>query len=106
MITKCQSAKPAITLNIRSNRFMQIGRTKLGPTAGRDPQFRVADLPQEEIADSHFTRRSDQQIWIGTTGRVQMRGNCLFGDLLRARFGRWTLRAMPRTASTTSARPP
>src|SRR5439155_20656305 len=49
-----QTAEPAIAGGIIAQGVEQIGRAEFGPAFLRDPYFRIADLPQQKIADTHF----------------------------------------------------
>ena len=59
------------------HRAQQFGAIEIRPQRFRHVQLRVGDLPQQEIADAHFTRSSDQQIGFGQLGRMQMAGDGL-----------------------------
>ena len=60
---------------------MERGFVELGPALFGDPDFGVADLPEQKIADPHFAGRANEKIRIGRAGRVEILGNRLFVDL-------------------------
>jgi len=60
-----QSAESAMTCRIVADRGQEIGFRKLRPRFGRHPQFTITDLPQQKIADPHFSASANQQIGIG-----------------------------------------
>ncbi len=50
------------------------------------PQFGVADLPQQEVADPHLAGGADQQIGIGHAGRVEVVRDARFVDVFRRKL--------------------
>src|SRR5262245_46507025 len=46
------------------------------PALVRDPQLRVRDLPEKEIAHAHFAGGSDQKVGLGHPGRIKRPGDC------------------------------
>ncbi len=80
---------------------------EFGPAFIGDPDFGVADLPEQEIADPHFAGGANQQIGVGRAGRIEMIGDRRFVDVVGDKLAGLRLgwRSM-RTASTISARPP
>ena len=82
-------------------------RREVGPERLGDVQFRVGDLPEQEIADAHLAGRADQQIGIGTGGGVEAGRDQVFVDLQASMLpSRRAISRMELTASTISARPP
>lgn len=66
-----QPAEAAFPEGIVAQRFMQRGHVELRPGLRRHPDFRVADLPKQEVADAHFACGADEQVRIGHAGRVE-----------------------------------
>src|ERR1035437_8553831 len=51
---------------------------KVGPASIRDPNLRISDLPQKEIAQAHLSAGADEQVGIGKAAGVEMVGDDLF----------------------------
>ena len=75
-----QAAEPPVALLVVQNGVQQIGAPEVGPQSVRDVQLGVRDLPEQEIADAHFTRGPDQKIGIGKARRVEPRRDGLLID--------------------------
>ena len=97
------AAEAAIALLIREHAFEQVPAAEVGPQRVGDPDLRVGDLPQQEIADAHLAARPDQQIGIGLAGGVEQARETVArrdpSGLMPASIAR-------RAASTISVRPP
>jgi len=59
---------------------------EVGPQRFGKVDFRVRDLPEQEIADAHLAARANQQVRIGQTARIQVLLNLWFIDILRLQF--------------------
>ena len=70
------------TLEIEE-RFEQTGAIEIRPECIGDEDFGVSDLPEEEIADAHFTAGADEEIRIGKIGSVEVAGDVVLGDEAR-----------------------
>ena len=46
---------------------VKLAAPEIRPESFGDVQFRVSNLPQEEVADAHLARRTNQQIGVGRT---------------------------------------
>ena len=57
--------------------------TKIGPVFFRDVDFRVAELPEEEIRNPHFPRGADEQVGVGNASCMKMGFEYLRGNGLR-----------------------
>ncbi len=62
---------------------VKLGLVEIGPQTIRDPNLGIADLPQQEVADAHFVGGADEQVGLGHSHRVQVRGDGFFLDVLR-----------------------
>ena len=62
---------------------MKVGDFEFRPAAIRHPQLGVADLPEQEIADPHFARRTHEQVGIGHAAGVKVIGDRRLIDLDR-----------------------
>src|SRR5581483_10821252 len=76
--------KFALALTIAVQGREQVLPPKIGPERRGGIVLAVGGLPQEEIADAHLTRRSNDQIGIWQISGIEIRGQQLFGDSLRA----------------------
>ena len=108
VLTSCrQSSKPPVAGGVAPQRGVELGLVEIGPADLRHPNLRVADLPEQIVADAHLARRADQQIGLGAcrpcrAGRKSSLRRWPPDRACRSR----TSSAMRRTASTSSARPP
>ena len=62
---------------------MQFFLPEIRPLNIRDVQFRISDLPEQEIADPVFSAGPDQKVRIGHSRGVKPPGNLLLIDLFR-----------------------
>src|SRR6266852_7984021 len=60
-------------------RLEQPGAVEVWPKRIRHIDFRIINLPQEEIAHAHLAARTDEQVGVRQPGGVQAPGNLLFG---------------------------
>src|SRR5215203_3954211 len=81
------AAVAAIALLIREDGFEQVPLAEVRPERLRDPDLGIGNLPQEEIADAHFSAGADEQIRIGLAGGVEKACEALFVELLSANAG-------------------
>src|SRR3974377_400895 len=58
----------------------QAGAVEVGPKDIRDKNLGVGDLPEQEIADSHFTAGSNEEVGVRKIGGVKMLSELLFGN--------------------------
>ena len=65
---------------------MQIGFAEVRPVFLCHPEFRVTDLPQQEVADPHFASRANNKIRIHRAGCVKMAAYGLLVDGSRVEF--------------------
>src|SRR3954463_7226659 len=56
---------------------------EVGPQRFGHVDFRVRDLPQQVIADTHFAAGADQEVRIGLACRVEKACEALLVELLR-----------------------
>jgi hypothetical protein len=69
-ISNRQSAQPyasvaAFSLLIIDDGLEQVRLGKVRPKGFRHPEFRVGDLPEEEVAQAQFAARANKQVRIG-----------------------------------------
>ncbi len=81
-----ESAEFAPSVGKVGNRFVEGRFGKLRPTFVGDPNFGVANLPQQKITDPHFARRADQKIGIVAPRCVEMCRNQTLINLLGGNF--------------------
>lgn len=72
--------------------FEKTGAVEIGPERIGDEDFGVGNLPEEEIADAHFTAGANEKIRIGKIGGVEMAGEIFFGDEFHRQLARVDLR--------------
>src|SRR6266404_9353778 len=60
-----EAAVAAIALLIIEDGPEQLRAVEIRPESLGDVQLRVSNLPQEEVADAHLARRTNQQIRVG-----------------------------------------
>src|SRR6476646_6894948 len=77
-------AVAAIALLIGGDGVQQVLHPEVRPQGVGDPDLRVGDLPEQEVAHAHLAARSDQQVRIGLAGGVQIRGELPLVELVRA----------------------
>src|SRR5439155_4943331 len=65
------AAVSAIALLVSDHGFEQVTAAEIGPQRFGDPDLRVGNLPQQEVADAHLAARPDQQVGIGLAGGVE-----------------------------------
>ncbi len=70
---------------IINNRGEQVGAAEVRPQGFGHVNFGVSDLPEQKIADPHFTARANEQIGIRQIRRVKMPLDVGFGDAPPAR---------------------
>src|SRR5678816_4257307 len=75
---------PPIALLVGDYGLEQMGHAEVGPQRVGDPDLRVGDLPQQEVADAHLAARADQQVRIGLAAGVEVRRKARFIDLIRS----------------------
>src|SRR5439155_12597500 len=68
---RLDAAVPAIALLVRNDCFEEVAPPEIGPQRFADPNLRVGNLPEQEVADAHLAARADQQIGIGLPRCVQ-----------------------------------
>src|SRR5205085_6165847 len=68
------AAIPPVSLLIRQNGLEQMMTAEIRPQRVGDPDFRVGNLPQEEIAHTHLAARSYQEVRVGLARRVEKFG--------------------------------
>src|SRR5689334_2011719 len=61
----------------------ELGFAKIRPESLSDDEFGVGNLPEEKVADAHFTAGADEQIRIGDVMSIKVLGENLFGDVGR-----------------------
>ena len=92
-----QSAITALALLKFRHGLEQVHAAEIGPQRRRDVNFRVCELPQQEITESHFAAGTNHEIGVGEIRRVEMFSNRLFIDQVsigRRRPSRnWSCRA-------------
>src|SRR5581483_785727 len=68
---RLDAAVPGIALLIREDRFEQMAASEVGPQRLGEPDLRIRDLPQQEVADAHLAARPDEEIGIRLPRRVE-----------------------------------
>src|SRR5579871_6111073 len=76
-------SESSFSLLVGTNCFVQIFFSEVGPKLGRDVKFCIGDLPEQKIANAHFSAGADQQFWIRYAARFQILLKGLFGNLCR-----------------------
>ena len=64
-------------------RCKQVGTIEIGPKGFGDEDFGVRNLPEEEIADTHFSAGADEEIGIGKIDGIEMARELFLGDGVR-----------------------
>src|ERR1700685_676 len=64
----------------------QFRATEVRPARLRDPELRVTDLPEQEIADAHLACRADHKVRVDHAGRVEMRCDQVLADVVGVRL--------------------
>src|SRR5258706_16221691 len=85
---RLDAAVAAVALLVGDDRLEQIAAAEIGPERFGDPDLRVRDLPQQEVADAHLAARADQQIRIGLPCRVEELAEAPLVERLGAHAGR------------------
>src|SRR6187551_3211072 len=70
---------------VGAKRAEEVELAQLGPIDVSEVELAVRALPREEAAQPYLSTRADDQVRIRLAGRVQVRGDCLWGDPLRHR---------------------
>src|SRR5437867_11655947 len=65
------TAVAAVALLVRDNGFEEMAPSEIRPERFGDPDLGVRDLPEQEVADAHFTAGANQQIGIRLARRVE-----------------------------------
>src|ERR671918_1039352 len=78
---------PAPPLKIRDG-AVEVAGAEIGPQDRGHPEFGVGDLPQEEVRDPHLATRTDEQIWVGHSIRIERPADVRLGDVLGAQLPR------------------
>jgi len=95
------AAVAAIALLVGDDGFEEMTAAKIRPERVGHPDFRIGDLPQQEVAHPHLAARADKEIRIGLAGRIEKVGEVLLVEVVGPDAGGIARRA----ASTISARP-
>ena len=74
---RSQAAVAPFALLIVRQRGVKFRTPKIGPKRLGDVNFRVGDLPQQEIADAQLAASADQQVGIGQAGGIKILGDGL-----------------------------
>ena len=69
--------KPPFAPLVLSNAFDQMIRREIGKQYLGEHEFGVRGLPEQKIGQSMFTRRANDEIGIGHTGKIEVRGKRL-----------------------------
>ena len=100
-------AVPALALLVVGHRLQQVAAPEVGPQHVGDPDLRVGDLPEQEVADAHLAAGADEQVGVGLAGGVEVGARaCASSMLPRVAPVACTSATRRRTASVISARPP
>src|SRR5690606_10968495 len=81
-------AEAALPPLIIQDRPAEVVAVKLGPVHGGNPELRVGQLPEEEVADAPLAPRADAQVGIGQSVSVKVVGKNFFGDPVGGEFAR------------------
>src|SRR3990167_2384015 len=73
--------KTALATGVVGEGAVQLRRIKVGPEAGREKQFGVGGLPEQEVADPHLAPRADPQVPIARMGQRGGFTQTGFGDV-------------------------
>ena len=86
--TRCPLHRPGLgrqsssrAADNQESRATRLGAAEIGPQSFGDVQLGIGDLPQQEIADTHFARGSDEEVKIRESGGVESRCDGLFVDV-------------------------
>src|SRR5262245_20917764 len=77
-------AVTAVALLVREDRLEQMTLPEVAPQRLGDPDLCVGDLPEQEIAHSHFAARPNEQIGIWLTGGIEEARKARFVELFSA----------------------
>ena len=69
---------------ICENGLEQVPLAEVGPQRVGDPDLRVRDLPEQEVADPHLAARPDQQVGIGLARGIEKISEALLVQLVGA----------------------
>ena len=78
-----QSPIAAVAAGKRRDGSIEMRFSEFRPADVSDPQFRVADLPEQKVADPHFARRANEEVGVGHAPCVEPHRNRLLVDLRR-----------------------
>jgi hypothetical protein len=77
------AAKAALTATELIDRLPKVFRAEIRPELGREEEFSVRGLPEQEVADAMFAGRTDDEIGIRKVMREEMCLHRSLVDLLR-----------------------
>src|SRR5262245_35564020 len=80
-------AVTAVAFLVVDDGFEEMPGAEVRPERVGHPDFRVGNLPQQEITDTHFAAGADQKIGIGLPGGVEERGEGGLVERLRIDAG-------------------
>src|SRR5438128_10151791 len=83
MASILQAAETPLAVGIVAEGGVQAGAIKFRPTLFGDPQFRIGNLPEEEVADTQLARRADKQVRVRHPTRIQRVAHSGFVDTVR-----------------------
>src|SRR5579884_505877 len=72
VVAVAEPAVAALALLIFGQAFEQVDATEIRPQRRRYVNFRVRQLPQEEVAEAHLAAGADHKIGVGKMARVEM----------------------------------
>src|SRR5262245_61390374 len=63
-----EAPEAPLALLVVADRLEQVLAGEIRPEDRREPEFRVGDLPEQEVRDPHLAARPDQEIRLGHVG--------------------------------------
>lgn len=82
-VNNCLRTVATLALSKITQRSEKINLTQVGAKRFNKIEFAVSRLPQHEIRDSLFARRTNHEVEVWLTGGVEVRRNGVEGDVIR-----------------------
>src|SRR5262245_12020071 len=77
----CKATKATAALGVSLKRTFDFALIEVRPVDGRGVELGVGRLPQEEVRETHFAGRTDDEVGVWQATGVEMSGENLFGQL-------------------------
>jgi hypothetical protein len=78
-----QSPESAVASFVFLNSGEKVALAEIRPHFFHNDDFRIGDLPEQEIGDAHLAGGADQEVGVGDVGGVEVAREKLRGDFLR-----------------------